>query len=99
MVFCAPASAGTAVVCLELPDVQADPGLVEAELYVGTADGDSEPLLQPLDHVIVGSNETFKGVVQLSGVAKTFDERERAERLARSTSGVIGVRNDIRVSG
>jgi hypothetical protein len=64
IVFCAPASIGTAVVCLELPDVQADPHLVEAELYVGTADGESEPLLHPLDHVIIGSNETAKGVLR-----------------------------------
>jgi hyperosmotically inducible periplasmic protein len=39
--------------------------------------------------------ETFKGVVQLSGFAKSDLERERAERLARETSGVTAVRNDI----
>lgn len=39
--------------------------------------------------------ETFKGVVQLSGFAKSETERQRAERLARETSGVTGVRNDI----
>lgn len=64
LVFCAPASAGTAVVCLELPDVQTDRNLVEADLYVGTADGESEPLLHQVDHVIIGSNETFKGVLR-----------------------------------
>lgn len=42
--------------------------------------------------------ETFKGVVQLSGVAKSSDERLTAERLARNTSGVVSVRNDIVVS-
>lgn len=45
------------------------------------------------------SVETFKGVVQLSGVAKSADERALAEKLARATSGVVSVRNDIRVSG
>ncbi|MCW5634755.1 MAG: BON domain-containing protein [Rubrivivax sp.] len=45
------------------------------------------------------SVETFKGVVQLTGVAKTVEERQTAERLAREVSGVVGVRNDIRVSG
>lgn len=45
------------------------------------------------------SVETFKGVVQLSGVAKSVEERELAEKLARETSGVVSVRNDIRVSG
>jgi hyperosmotically inducible periplasmic protein len=42
--------------------------------------------------------ETFKGVVQLSGVAKSAAEKSQAERLARDTSGVTGVRNDIVVS-
>ncbi len=39
--------------------------------------------------------ETLKGVVQLSGFAKNQEEREVAERLARETSGVRAVRNDI----
>ncbi len=43
------------------------------------------------------SVETFNGVVQLSGVAKSADERAMAERLARNVSGVKGVRNDIAV--
>ena len=43
------------------------------------------------------SVETMKGVVQLSGFAKNTDERVMAEKLARATSGVKGVRNDIAV--
>ena len=39
--------------------------------------------------------ETMKGTVQLSGFAKTQEERMMAERLARDTSGVVAVRNDI----
>src|SRR5262245_24868073 len=39
--------------------------------------------------------KTFKGVVQLSGVAKSLDEKLHAGELARNTSGVTGVRNDI----
>lgn len=39
--------------------------------------------------------ETLKGVVQLSGFAKTAEEKAMAEQLARDTSGVQGVRNDI----
>jgi hyperosmotically inducible periplasmic protein len=39
--------------------------------------------------------ETLKGVVQLSGFAKSSDERSRAEKLARDVSGVQAVRNDI----
>lgn len=41
------------------------------------------------------SVETFKGVVMLSGVAKSVEERSMAERLARNTSGVVDVRNEI----
>jgi len=41
------------------------------------------------------SVETMKGTVQLSGFAKTADERRMAENLARNTSGVKSVRNDI----
>ena len=39
--------------------------------------------------------DTMKGVVQLSGFAKSSEERMMAERLARGTTGVQGVRNDI----
>ena len=39
--------------------------------------------------------DTMKGVVQLSGFAKSADERMMAERLARATSGVQNVRNNI----
>jgi hyperosmotically inducible periplasmic protein len=39
--------------------------------------------------------ETLNGTVQLSGFAKSNDERSTAEKLARSTSGVKNVRNDI----
>jgi hyperosmotically inducible protein len=41
------------------------------------------------------SVETLKGVVQLSGFAKSSQERARAEQLARGTPGVNSVRNDI----
>lgn len=39
--------------------------------------------------------ETLKGVVQLSGFAKTADEKARAESLARGVTGVVSVRNNI----
>jgi len=41
------------------------------------------------------SVETFKGVVMLSGVAKSSEERMKAESLARHTSGVVDVKNEI----
>jgi osmotically-inducible protein OsmY len=43
------------------------------------------------------SVETLKGTVQLSGFAKSGDEKAMAEKLARETSGVVAVRNDIAV--
>lgn len=39
--------------------------------------------------------ETLKGTVQLAGFAKSAAERNVAETLARGTSGVREVRNDI----
>jgi hyperosmotically inducible periplasmic protein len=41
------------------------------------------------------SVETLKGEVQLSGFAKSPDEKSKAEVLARNTSGVQSVRNSI----
>jgi hyperosmotically inducible protein len=43
------------------------------------------------------SVETLNATVQLSGFAKSTEERATAERLARSTPGVQAVRNDILV--
>jgi hypothetical protein len=62
IISCAPAGRGTAIACLELPDDPEQAGVFAAELYVGTADGESEPLLAPIDHVILGQNSTFSGV-------------------------------------
>lgn len=45
------------------------------------------------------SVETLNGVVQLSGFAKSAAERALAEKLARETSGVKDVRNDVIVRG
>lgn len=45
------------------------------------------------------SVETFNGLVQLSGFAKSADERTKAETLARNTSGVKAVKNDIAIRG
>lgn len=39
--------------------------------------------------------ETLNGTVQLSGFAKSSQERTQAEALARDTSGVAHVRNNI----
>ena len=40
----------------------------------------------------------FEGTVQLSCFAKTTDEARRAEQIARETSGVKSVKNDIRLA-
>lgn len=39
--------------------------------------------------------ETMDGIVQLSGFAKTAEEKSRAEVLARQAKGVKSVRNNI----
>ena len=39
--------------------------------------------------------ETLQGTVQLSGFAKSAEEKAMAERIARDTSGVVAVRNNI----
>lgn len=41
--------------------------------------------------------ETFKGVVQLSGFVDNGIQKARAEQIARGTSGVIDVKNNITV--
>jgi hyperosmotically inducible protein len=41
------------------------------------------------------SIETMNGTVQLSGFAKTADEKAQAEKIARSSRNVRAVRNDI----
>jgi hyperosmotically inducible protein len=43
--------------------------------------------------------DTFNGQVQLTGAAKSSQERNHAETLARSVDGVKSVRNDIIVRG
>lgn len=53
----------------------------------------------PVVSAMALSVETFRGVVQLSGVARRAQERDQAAKIASRTSGVVGVRNDIRVSG
>jgi hyperosmotically inducible protein len=51
----------------------------------------------PVVSAMAISVETLKGTVQLSGFAKSGEERATAEKLARETSGVVAVRNDILV--
>jgi hyperosmotically inducible protein len=40
----------------------------------------------------------YKGVVQLSGFANTTAEADKAAMIARDTSGVVSVKNDIRLA-
>ena len=41
---------------------------------------------------------TYEGVVQLAGFANSPEEALRAEQIARATSGVKAVKNDIRLA-
>ncbi len=49
----------------------------------------------PVVSAMAISVETLQGTVQLSGFAKTAQERSTAEKLARGVSGVRSVKNDI----
>ncbi len=42
--------------------------------------------------------DTDKGVVKLSGNAKSKDEADKAASIAKNTKGVVSVKNDIQVS-
>jgi hyperosmotically inducible protein len=42
--------------------------------------------------------DTDKGVVKLSGNAKSKDEAAKAESIAKSVNGVTSVKNDIQVT-
>ena len=42
--------------------------------------------------------DTDKGVVTLSGNAKSKDEAEKAASIAKNTKGVVSVKNNIQVS-
>lgn len=50
-----------------------------------------DPVVKALDVKV----ETFKGTVQLSGFVDNGEQKARAEQLASSTNGVVGVRNNI----
>lgn len=66
LVFCSPAERGTAVACLALPYTQEDPAIRRGEILVGRADGESEPLLSPLEGVITSSLHDQDGVQRFS---------------------------------
>jgi len=42
--------------------------------------------------------DTDKGVVKLSGNAKSKDESDKAASIAKNTKGVVSVKNDIQVT-
>lgn len=52
-----------------------------------------DPVVKALDVKV----ETFKGVVQLSGFVDSAEQKSRAEQIARNTTGVQSVRNNIAV--
>ena len=53
-----------------------------------------------LDHTVKAMDikvQSYKGEVQLSGVAKTAEEARRAEEIVRALKDVRSVKNDIRL--
>ena len=53
-----------------------------------------DPVVKALDIKV----NTYEGVVQLSGFANSMNEIDKAGQIARNTSGVKSVRNDIRLA-
>jgi hyperosmotically inducible protein len=43
------------------------------------------------------SVQTFEGTVVLTGAVDTVEQRERAENIARSVEGVVGVNNNLQI--
>lgn len=52
-----------------------------------------DPVVKALDVKV----DTFKGNVQLNGFVNTFEEKARAEQIARTTDGVVSVQNNVTV--
>jgi len=65
LTFCTPARRGTAVACLGLLHDETDTTVVPADLYAGSTDVESEPLLAPVDRVIA-ANLADQGVARFS---------------------------------
>jgi hypothetical protein len=55
----------------------------------------AEPTLNSFEITV----KTFQGSVQLSGFVSSIAQTEKAVDLAKATSGVISVKNDMRVKG
>ncbi len=55
--YCTPASRGSSVACLGIPFEQPDNSMIVGEIYAGAANGVREPLLGPVDSVIVATLE------------------------------------------
>ncbi|MDT8403448.1 BON domain-containing protein [Sulfuriflexus sp.] len=51
----------------------------------------------PLTQGLKINVDTFKGQVQLNGFVASYDEKKRAEALAKSVGGVISVTNNLEV--
>jgi hypothetical protein len=64
--FCTPAPLGMVVGCLGLPHEQPEQSIIRADLYVGAADGESEPLLAPIADVIVATPDDTQTVQRFS---------------------------------
>jgi hyperosmotically inducible protein len=52
-----------------------------------------DPAVSALDVKV----DTFKGTVQLNGFVNTADQKARAEQIARTIPGVVGVQNALEV--
>lgn len=89
------AVAMTTVGCSHLGDKSAGEIVDDATLVTKVkAKFVDDPIVKAMDIKV----NAFQGVVQLSGFANSMAEVDQAGRIARNTSGVKGVRNDIRLA-
>jgi len=69
---------------------QLDDGLITSKVKMKLA---ADPAVNPFEIDV----DTREGVVYLSGMVDSWDERMEAEQLARATAGVIGVANELNI--
>lgn len=81
--------------CTHLTDKPASAVVSDAEITTKVkAKFVEDPVVKAMNIKV----DTYQGVVQLSGFANSQGEADKAAQIARATSGVKSVKNDIRLA-
>jgi len=81
--------------CTHLTDKPASAVVSDAEITTKVkAKFVEDPVVKAMNIKV----DTYQGVVQLSGFANSQTEADKAAQIARGTSGVKSVKNDIRLA-